>query len=72
VLISLSGRISSLAGSCPAVRFTLEGRSVFTDAATEFRSGNCRHLEERREVRVEGEVRSGGDVYAIVVEIRKN
>ncbi len=68
-VVTLSGRIDQVRGSCPAVRFTLRGRSVFTDASTVFRSGNCKHLEDRREVRLEGVVQPGGDVYARVVEI---
>lgn len=71
-LVTLSGQIDDVSGSCPSVRFTLRGRSVFTDAATEFRSGNCsRHVEDGREVRVEGEVQPEGDVYARIVTIGK-
>lgn len=70
-VVTLSGRIDDVSGSCPAVRFTLRGWSAFVDAATEFRSGNCKHLEDGREVSLQGEVQLGGDVYARVVEILK-
>ena len=71
-LITLSGRVDALIGSCPNLRFTLQGRPVFTDAATEFRSGNCKHVDDGRQVRLEGEVREGGDVHATIVEIGRD
>ncbi|HOC18854.1 MAG TPA: BACON domain-containing protein [Vicinamibacterales bacterium] len=69
--IRLSGRVDDVRGSCPNLEFRLERRSVETDAATSFRSGNCRHVNDGRYVRVTGELR-GRRIYATIVEIGRD
>ena len=63
-VVTLSGAISSLQGSCPTVSFTVSGRAVTTTAATEFRGGSCASLQNGRAVTVEGLVQPDNSVLA--------
>lgn len=67
--IELEGRVSNVSGSCPAVTFMLEGRSVFTDNQTKFKDGGCGRLRNGLEVEVEGDLLTDGRVRAKEVEI---
>jgi hypothetical protein len=66
--IELDGRVSSLTGSCPSLTFTLEGRTVRTNAQTDFRKGSCSKLENNDRVEVEGVPQADGSVLATRVE----
>jgi hypothetical protein len=65
--ISLDGRVSGVAGSCPIVTFTLEGRSVYTTATTAFQRGPCRDLRNGTRIEMRGFVMSDNRVRADVV-----
>jgi hypothetical protein len=67
--VRLDGSVSDLSGSCPALTFRVGDRTVFTDASTRFRDG-CAALAEGSRVRIDGEERSSGRVYAIDVDLR--
>jgi hypothetical protein len=62
--VRFDGRVSNLSGSCPAVRFTVDDREVFTDGNTRFRRGDCDDLDRRDRVEVEGELQGAGPVRA--------
>jgi hypothetical protein len=67
--VRLNGSVSNLSGNCPALTFTVEKRTVFTDASTRFNDG-CAALAEGSRVRIDGEERASGRVYATAVEAR--
>jgi hypothetical protein len=61
--------VSGLSGSCPALRFAVDGRRVAASSSTRFRRGNCDDVENGVDVEVEGELRPDGIVYASRVEL---
>jgi hypothetical protein len=65
--VDLEGRLSGLSGTCPALRFVVNGNTVRTDAGTEFRRAACSALRNGHTVRVRG-VREGGEIRATRVE----
>jgi hypothetical protein len=69
--IKLDGKIQSLSGTCPAIRFRLSGRTVFTTSATDFRKGSCKDIHNETSVNVEGERMSDGTVRADRIEIKR-
>jgi hypothetical protein len=69
--LTLSGAIQSVAGTCPAIAFTLEGRRVVTSGDTEFSKGECRQLREGTEVVVDGVLTQDGRVRADTVRTTK-
>ncbi len=62
--INLNGRVSALSGSCPSRTFTLEGRTIRTNGATDFRKGNCSQLDNGDRVEVDGLVQADASVLA--------
>ena len=70
--IELEGRVRSLAGACPALSFTLDGRTVYTTPATEFRRGECRGIGNNDEVEVRGVLMSDGRVRADRVTLKRD
>jgi hypothetical protein len=68
--VNLSGRISSLSGTCPDVSFQVDGRRVLTSAATDYDDGRCSSLSNRDRVRVSGRTRSDGRVDAQQIQFR--
>lgn len=66
--VVIDGRISGLSGSCPDLRFTVDGQVVTTDRETDFRSGNCSSARNGRDVEVRGFRQSNGTIRAHRVE----
>lgn len=66
--ITFGGRISGLSGSCPTLRFTVDGRVVTTDRDTDYKDGKCSDARNGTEVRVRGLRTSAGTVDARRVE----
>ena len=66
----LDGVVSSLRGSCPEVTFGLNGVTVVANASTEYRGGNCQHVENQRLVAVVGILGPDGKVRAERIEIK--
>ena len=66
----LDGRVSALRGSCPNLTFMLSGSSVYTDGGTQYRGGNCRHMEEGQGVIVAGQRKSDGRVSADRIDLK--
>jgi hypothetical protein len=69
--VELSGRISSVSGTCPAVTFVLEGQVVYTTSATEFSKGPCRDLKSDKKVSVTGWLMSDLRVRADAIRFDK-
>jgi hypothetical protein len=67
--IKLDGRVSGLTGSCPSLTFTLQGRTIRTNAQTEFKKGNCGKLANNDQVDVEGVPQADGSILATKVEL---
>ena len=59
-----SGTLASLGGSCPSIAFSVSGRSVATNSATEFSKTSCSALKNGDRVKVEGTPQSNGVVLA--------
>jgi hypothetical protein len=69
--IDLSGKISNLRGSCPAVTFVVTKRTVQTTSATTYTGGACRDLVNDRNADVHGAVNANNSVTALSVNIHK-
>jgi hypothetical protein len=65
--VDLEGTLSGLSGTCPALRFVVDGNTVNTNANTDFRRSSCDGLRNGDPVKVRG-VREGGEVRATRVE----
>ncbi len=71
--VSVSGTVSGLSGSCPSLRFRVDGRDVVTDRTTDFSRGNtCRNLSNGDTVRLSGLTQPSGPILASDVEITRN
>lgn len=68
-VVTVSGTIAGLTGSCPGVTFTLSGTTVVTTASTAYRENErCTNLRNGRQARVRGRVQPDGSVLAELVE----
>ncbi len=70
--VRLDGEISQFSGTCPTVRFRLEGRMVQTNAATVFPANRCPRLRNGVEVDVRGSVQPGGEILATRVMVKND
>jgi hypothetical protein len=64
--LSLSGKVSSKAGSCPNLTFILGGRTVKTNSTTTF-VVSCAGLKNNDDIAVTGLVEADGSVLASTV-----
>jgi hypothetical protein len=69
--ITLSGLAENVAGSCPVLTFTLEGRSVTTSDATAYLGGGCGKLKSGGAIRVRGVLTPEGTVDASEIEFTR-
>lgn len=67
--IKIEGRVDAVSGSCPALTFRVDGQTVYTSSATEFKKGACKDIVNGREVTVEGREMSDGRVRGDKVEL---
>ena len=67
--VRLNGTVSNLTGSCPSIAFTVDDRTVYSDASTRFKD-NCSEVADGARVKVEGEESADGRVYAIEVDTK--
>jgi hypothetical protein len=67
--VEFSGAVSGLSGSCPTIRFTLEGITITTNNGTEFRRGSCQNVQNGGRVQVDGMFQSDGTLLARRVEL---
>lgn len=68
VKVNIDGKVANLLGSCPSLRFSLDGRIVTTTGATAFKDIACGEIVNGSRVKVTGEVLSDGTVLASKVE----
>jgi hypothetical protein len=66
--LKLDGRISNATGSCPNLRFSVDGRTVVTDRETDFRRGDCSKARNGEKVTVRGFAQPDGIVRATRVD----
>ena len=71
--IELKGEARDVAGSCPNKTFTLDNRTVYTSAQTDFERGNCGDLRNRVDLDfVRGMLMSDGRVRADRIRFKKD
>ena len=63
----ITGTISGLAGTCPAISFALEGKTMKTNASTAFADRACSALANGQRVTVTGASQSDNSVLAMKV-----
>ena len=68
--IQVDGRVSSLRGVCPNLTFEIRGMTIAADGSTEYRGGNCKHVEEGLRVLVVGHRQSDGRVHAERIDLK--
>jgi hypothetical protein len=68
--IELRGRVDSVSGSCPTIVFEVKKRTVYATSSTEFKGGNCGHVQRRTDVSVDGWEMSDNRVRADEVRLR--
>ena len=56
--------MEAVSGSCPALTFRLEGRTVYTSSDTRWSEGSCKNLKNKKEVEVRGYLMSDQRVRA--------
>ena len=65
--VRVEGRLATLAGSCPAVSFSVGGTAIVTNSGTDFRLA-CSSLNNGAAVRVRGRAQTDGTVLATRIE----
>jgi hypothetical protein len=70
--VDLSGRISDLAGACPALTFTLDKQTIRTSVATVFVGRTCAQLEKNMKADVTGLRQLDGSILAIRIAIERD
>ena len=62
--VEVEGALSGLSGTCPAITFTVRGKTVRTTAGTEFRDGACSTLANGTAVNAKGAAQPDGSLQA--------
>ncbi len=62
--VTITGTISAFGGSCPAVTFKVEAKTIKTDAATVYAEKSCADLKNGVRVGVTGTTQADGSVLA--------
>jgi hypothetical protein len=63
------GTISGLTGTCPALTFTVNGRTIMTTGSTRFDRGGCAAVQNGLRAEVEGTLQANGTVLATEIEL---
>jgi len=69
--VEIEGALGGLSGTCPAVRFGVNGFQIVTNGATEFENGGCSALKNGDKVKVEGVRQANGTILATEVERKR-
>lgn len=67
--VTVTGTTHAVTGACPAIAFTLEGRTIRTTAATVFGGGTCANVTDAIKVEIVGQVQTDGSIIASKVGI---
>jgi outer membrane biosynthesis protein TonB len=70
--VEFSGSIANLAGRCPSVTFSVGGRSITADDATDFKNSDCSDLRNGRSVSGAGVTQPNGTIKATNIQVKKN
>jgi hypothetical protein len=71
--IELDGEVSQVTGSCPDIRFRIDGLLVIASAATDYRKSSCRDVQDGRHAKVRAQVMSDKSIRAERIEVdRRN
>jgi len=70
--VTLGGKISALAGSCPTISFEIQNTTVVAGPQTDFRKGNCKHIGNGDVLSVQGHAAGNGTILADVIVIGGN
>lgn len=62
--VSIAGTTHAVTGVCPTLSFTLEARTIRTNAATVFGGGTCANVTDAIKVEIVGQVQSDGSIVA--------
>ena len=65
--VEVQGRVEVVTGVCPTIIFTVAGRTIITTPSTEYRRGNCGHVQPGAEVLVVGQ--ATGAIVATRIDI---
>jgi Domain of unknown function (DUF5666) len=65
--LALIGPAAGVAGSCPAISFTIAGNTVQTNAATSFATGSCSSVKTGTGVGIVGTAQTDGSILASCV-----
>jgi hypothetical protein len=71
VAFDAEGTVSALAGTCPAVTFTLQEKTIAVNAATHYVQVTCGALANGTTLRVKGTLQGDGTVVATMVQFKK-
>jgi Domain of unknown function (DUF5666) len=66
----IEGSLGGLQGSCPAIRFGVNGFSIVTSASTTFEDGTCSSLKNGAKVNVKGTKQGDGSIAATRVKAK--
>jgi hypothetical protein len=65
--VEVQGRVEVVTGVCPTIIFTVAGRTIITSPSTEYRRGNCGHVQPGAQVFVVGQ--ATGAIVATRIDI---
>jgi hypothetical protein len=63
------GTVSALSGACPAITFTVAGKTFTTDAQTRFGNGGCAAVKNDVKVVVQSQATAAGGVRVLAVKL---
>ena len=69
VAVTVTGTVSGLSGTCPAVMFKVESKTVKTDASTSFGDKTCADVKNDAKVGAVGVVQTDGSILAKQVRV---
>jgi hypothetical protein len=67
--VDTTGGISTLAGRCPNVMFTVNGKTIITTSGTTYSRGSCSSLANGKQVQVRGTTQANGMVAAQSISV---
>lgn len=67
--VAVSGKLSAVSGTCPALTFTLGGKTVKTNASTTFSGGACADVKNDASAGAIGAAQADGSILATTVKL---
>jgi hypothetical protein len=69
--VNFTGTVSNLGGTCPAVKFVVNAKTITTDILTDFRKSDCDDLRNGSSVSGQGVTQANGGVKATQIQVEK-